>query len=84
MVSYLKCIGPCGTLSGGQGMPNTLRAGQLYAQNCESENGAENEPSLLYRRLLLRWLQLRKGGAACPAQTRVRDIHAAMSDDKER
>ena len=42
-------------------MPNTLRTGQLYAQNCESENGAENEPSLVYRHLLLRWLQLRKG-----------------------
>jgi len=41
--------------------PNTLRTGQLYAQKCESENGAENEPSLLYRHLLLRWLQLRKG-----------------------
>ena len=30
-------------------------------QKCESGNGAENEPSLVYRHLLLRWLQLRKG-----------------------
>ena len=33
----------------------------LRVKKCESRNGAENEPSLLYRHLLLRWLQLRKG-----------------------